>query len=105
MTNIAVVEAICGILDKQRPAAKPRRSLITHVKDRPGHDRRYAIDPSKIERELGWRAQETFESGLERTVTWFLENERWWRPLRDKVYAGERLGLVATESSPSLQTH
>jgi dTDP-glucose 4,6-dehydratase len=96
MRNLAVVERICDLLDQRRPAKTPRRALITHVKDRPGHDRRYAIDPSKIERELGWRPEETFETGLARTVDWYLANEAWWRPLRDKVYGGERLGLVAS---------
>lgn len=94
MENIAVVSAICDALDRRRPAAKPRRSLITYVADRPGHDRRYAIDPTKIETELGWRAQETFASGIERTVDWYLANEAWWRPLRERVYGGGRLGLL-----------
>lgn len=92
--NIDVVGEICGLLDRLRPQAAPYRNLISYVTDRPGHDRRYAIDPAKIENELGWRAQETFESGLERTVTWYLNSEAWWRPLRDKVYSGQRLGLV-----------
>ena len=61
----------------------------------PGHDLRYAIDASKLERDLGWRALETFESGIEKTVRWYLDNEWWWRPLREKVYAGERLGVIA----------
>jgi dTDP-glucose 4,6-dehydratase len=91
--NLDVVERLCDILDEMRPAANPRRSLITFVKDRPGHDRRYAIDPTKIEIELGWRSQETFESGLEKTVRWYLDNEAWWRPLREGVYGGQRLGL------------
>jgi dTDP-glucose 4,6-dehydratase len=93
--NIEVVERICDLLDELRPCSAPRRRLITFVKDRPGHDRRYAIDPSKIETELGWRPEETFETGLAKTVHWYLDNEAWWRPLRDRVYAGERLGLVA----------
>ena len=94
MENIRVVETICDILDKKRPAKSPRRDLITYVADRPGHDRRYAIDPSKIENELGWRAQETFASGIERTVQWYLDNETWWRPLRERIYSGTRLGLI-----------
>jgi dTDP-glucose 4,6-dehydratase len=69
-----------------------RRSLITFVTDRPGHDLRYAIDASRIESELGWRAQETFETGLEKTVQWFLDNQAWWGPIRAKKYSGERLG-------------
>jgi len=92
--NIEVVERICDILDELRPAREPRRKLITYVTDRPGHDRRYAIDPSKIETDLGWRAEETFETGIARTVRWYLDNEAWWRPLRDRVYDGQRLGLV-----------
>ncbi len=92
--NIDVVERICAILDALRPRkAGPYRALISFVADRPGHDLRYAIDATKLERELGWRAEETFETGLEKTVRWYLENEWWWRPLREKVYAGERLGL------------
>lgn len=97
--NLAVVEKICETLDGLRPTARPRRELITFVADRPGHDRRYAIDPTKIEQRLGWRPEETFESGIERTVRWYLDNEAWWRPLRHGVYAGERLGLVSTGGS------
>lgn len=94
-TNLQVVEAICDTLDQLVPVAAPRRNLITFVQDRPGHDQRYAIDATKLERELGWKAQETFDTGLVRTVRWYLENEAWWRPLRDGVYTGERLGLPA----------
>lgn len=94
--NIDVVRAICAILDRLRPVAEPHEKLITFVTDRPGHDHRYAMDATKIETELGWRAVETFDMGIEKTVRWYLENEWWWRPLRDKVYAGERLGLPAT---------
>ncbi|MBL8571943.1 MAG: dTDP-glucose 4,6-dehydratase [Phreatobacter sp.] len=97
--NIDVVRTICAILDRLRPQAAPHEQLITFVTDRPGHDLRYAIDATKLETELGWRAEETFETGIEKTVRWYLDNEWWWRPLRDKVYAGERLGLpVATVS-------
>jgi dTDP-glucose 4,6-dehydratase len=92
-TNLEVVETICDLLDDRRPlGAGRRRELITFVRDRPGHDRRYAIDPGKIERDLEWRAQESFESGLAKTVDWYLENEWWWRPLREQRYAGDRLG-------------
>ncbi|HUE78779.1 MAG TPA: dTDP-glucose 4,6-dehydratase [Sphingomicrobium sp.] len=96
-TNLQVVESICDLLDERRPdpGGKPHRSLIGFVADRPGHDRRYAIDSSKIERELGWRAEESFESGLARTVDWFLENEWWWRPIREQRYRGDRLGNAA----------
>jgi dTDP-glucose 4,6-dehydratase len=93
--NIDVVRRICAILDDLRPVARPHDSLISFVTDRPGHDLRYAIDATKLEHELGWRADETFESGIEKTVRWYLDNEWWWRPLRDKVYAGERLGVIA----------
>jgi dTDP-glucose 4,6-dehydratase len=95
-TNLSVVERICDGLDKLRPRVgePPRRSLIRFVADRPGHDRRYAIDASKLEGELGWRARESFETGIERTIAWYLDTPQWWQPLREKVYAGERLGLV-----------
>ncbi|HKB58595.1 MAG TPA: dTDP-glucose 4,6-dehydratase [Gallionellaceae bacterium] len=76
-TNLQVVKAICAILDELHPAGKPHDRLITYVPDRPGHDQRYAIDAGKIERELGWKPQETFETGLRKTVEWFLTNERW----------------------------
>jgi dTDP-glucose 4,6-dehydratase len=93
-TNLEVVEAICDLLDERRPRAngKRHRELIEFVADRPGHDRRYAIDPARIERELGWAAQESFESGLAKTIDWYLAREDWWRPLREQRYAGERLG-------------
>jgi dTDP-glucose 4,6-dehydratase len=97
--NIDVVRTICAILDRLRPRDEPHEKLITFVTDRPGHDQRYAIDATKLETELGWRAEETFETGIEKTVRWYLDNEWWWRPLRDKVYAGERLGLVAATVS------
>ena len=93
-TNMAVVETICDTLDAKRPRPGGRRyrDLITPVADRPGHDRRYAIDPTKAERELGWAAAETFETGLTRTVDWYLANDWWWQPIREKTYAGTRLG-------------
>lgn len=93
-SNLSVVQGICDSLDRLVPADAARRRLITFVKDRPGHDHRYAIDASKLESELGWRAQEDFDSGLEKTVRWYLDNRAWWEPLRRGVYAGERLGLV-----------
>jgi dTDP-glucose 4,6-dehydratase len=95
--NIDVVRSVCAILDRLRPMKRPYESLIAFVADRPGHDLRYAIDATKLERELGWRALETFDSGVEKTVRWYLDNEWWWRPLREKVYAGERLGVIAEE--------
>lgn len=93
-TNLQVVESICAILDELRPRADGRSysSLITHVADRPGHDLRYAIDPSKLMNELGWRPEERFDSGIRRTVEWYLANDWWWRPLREGRYGGERLG-------------
>lgn len=95
--NLAVVDRICDLMDSMAPEAGPHRRLITFVTDRPGHDRRYAIDASRLERELGWRAREDFASGIEKTVRWYLDNPDWWQPLRKGVYAGERLGLVATQ--------
>lgn len=93
---LSVVESICDILDARRPMpGTRRRSLITFVTDRPGHDRRYAIDPAKAERELGWTPSENFASGLARTVDWYLANRWWWEPIRASTYAGERLGKVA----------
>lgn len=92
-TNLQVVEAICDTLDNLRPASTPRRSLITFVEDRPGHDHRYAIDATRLETELGWQARETFDTGLKKTIQWYLDNPQWWQPLRDTVYAGERLGI------------
>lgn len=95
--NIEVVHTICDLLEELAPN-KPQgvekyRDLITYVKDRPGHDMRYAIDAGKIDRELGWHPQETFESGIRKTVSWYLNNETWWRRVQDGSYAGERLGL------------
>jgi dTDP-glucose 4,6-dehydratase len=93
-SNLQVVEAICDLIDQRlpRPNGTSRRELIEFVADRPGHDRRYAIDPSKIERELGWRAAHEFETGLAETVDWFIANDWWWRPIREGKYRGERLG-------------
>jgi dTDP-glucose 4,6-dehydratase len=92
--NIDVVRRVCTLMDELAPKATPHADLITYVTDRPGHDARYAIDATKLETELGWKARENFDSGIERTVRWYLENEWWWRPLRDGVYAGERLGVL-----------
>ena len=90
--NIDVVRRICSVLDQLAPSNRPRDELIEFVTDRPGHDARYAIDATKLEHELGWRAQENFDTGIEKTVRWYLDNDWWWRPLRER-YAGERLGL------------
>lgn len=90
--NIDVVNRICSALDALRPTGKPYNHLITYVTDRPGHDARYAIDATKLETELGWHAQETFDTGIAKTVTWYLENDWWWGPLRES-YDGERLGI------------
>ena len=93
--NIEVVKTICRILDELRPQAnaQPYESLITFVKDRPGHDLRYAIDAAKIERELGWKPQETFETGIRKTVEWYLNNLEWCRRVQDGSYQRERLGV------------
>ncbi len=92
--NIEVVKTICAILDELKPRADGKKyaEQITFVADRPGHDMRYAIDAGKIERELGWKPAETFETGLRKTVQWYLDNKWWWEPLREK-YQRERLGL------------
>ncbi|MCJ2180614.1 dTDP-glucose 4,6-dehydratase [Novosphingobium album (ex Hu et al. 2023)] len=96
--NIDVVRQICAVLDRMVPGSAPRHELIEFVTDRPGHDARYAIDATKLEEELGWRAQENFETGVEKTVRWYLENEWWWRPLRDS-YDGQRLGLTEPQKA------
>jgi dTDP-glucose 4,6-dehydratase len=95
--NIDVVKAICALVDELAPDAAigPREKLITYVSDRPGHDLRYAIDASKIKRDLGWTPAETFESGLRKTVAWYLENRPWWERVRSGGYQGERLGVIA----------
>jgi dTDP-glucose 4,6-dehydratase len=92
--NIAVVRAICALMDELAPdAIGPRERLITFVADRPGHDLRYAMDARKLREELGWAPQETFESGLHKTVEWYLTNRPWWERIRTQVYRGERLGV------------
>lgn len=94
--NIDVVRLLCRILDElaPNPIVGSREALIRFVADRPGHDQRYAIDASKIERELGWTPQNTFDTGLRRTVQWYLENRNWWERVRSGAYRGERLGLA-----------
>ena len=89
-TNLSVVERICDLMDEFSPREKFHRDLIQFVADRPGHDARYAIDATKAETELGWLAQEDFESGIEKTVKWYLSNRGWWEPLVGKVYKRER---------------
>ena len=91
--NIEVVKQICACLNELRASELRHERFITYVTDRPGHDQRYAIDASKLETDLGWRAQETFETGIKKTVRWYLEHTDWWEPLRNNVYRGERLGL------------
>ncbi len=96
-TNLDVVKAICALLNELVPgnAAGGHEKLITFVADRPGHDLRYAIDPTRISTELGWRPRETFETGLRKTVEWYLANRTWWQRIRSGVYRGERLGVLA----------
>ena len=90
--NIDLVRTICALLDEMKPKAGSYADQITYVTDRPGHDARYAIDPSRIREELGWRPSVTVEEGLRRTVRWYLDNEDWWRPLLARQGVGERLG-------------
>ncbi len=91
--NIDLVRMICGILDRLCPTDRPYADLITFVTDRPGHDQRYAIDPSRIRKELGWRPSVTLEEGLEKTVRWYLDNQNWWQALLDRDGVGTRLGV------------
>lgn len=96
-SNLAVVETIADLLDEVMPSgAGSRRRLISFVGDRPGHDLRYAIDATKIETELGWKAHHSFETGLRETIDWYLANKDWWQPLRAARYAGERLGKASS---------
>jgi len=94
-TNIEVVRQICALLDELAPKSNyvPHEQLITYVTDRPGHDKRYAIDATKIDRELGWKPAETFTSGLRKTVQWYLDNEAWCRRVQDGSYQRQRLGI------------
>ena len=95
LSNLELVNKICEILDRMRPRSGGRYAeLITFVTDRPGHDERYAIDPSRMQRELGWRPSVTIDDGLEFTVRWYLDNETWWRPLLNRKGVGERLGGI-----------
>jgi len=94
-TNLTVVESICDLLDRHAPDHKAgsRRRLINFVKDRPGHDQRYAIDATKLETELGWKASDSFESGIEKTVRWYLDNRDWWQSILSRGYKSARVGL------------
>ena len=92
LTNIDLVKTICALLDERVPSGAPHADLITYVTDRPGHDMRYAIDPTRIRTELGWRPSVTVEEGLAKTVDWYLANEDWWKPLQARHGVGERLG-------------
>ena len=94
-SNIDLVRTICAVLDRLRPKATPYADQITFVTDRPGHDARYAIDPTRLRTELGWRPSVTVEQGLERTVQWYLDNEAWWKPLLSRAGVGTRLGTKA----------
>ena len=100
-TNLGVVERICDLMDRFNPPGASHRRLISFVTDRPGHDQRYAIDASRLEAELGWRAKETFETGIEKTVRWYLDNRQWWESVRRAVYSGERLGLTDERDTPA----
>jgi len=93
-TNIDLVRTICRILDTKRPKAEPYAEQVTFVTDRPGHDLRYAIDPTRIRTELGWRPSVTLEQGLEITVQWYLDNEEWWQALQNRQGVGDRLGTA-----------
>jgi dTDP-glucose 4,6-dehydratase len=94
-TNLQVVESVCDLLDDMAPSKKGKhRCLITFVADRPGHDRRYAIDASKLERKLGWRAEESFETGIEKTVRWYVEEKAWWQAVLARGYEAKRVGLA-----------
>src|SRR5262249_46623570 len=101
-TNLEIVTAICALLDELVPASRRRShaDLITFVTDRPGHDHRYAMDASKLQRELGWSPHETVDSGLRKTVGWYLENSWWWEPIWSGSYRGDRLG--AAQPAPSV---
>lgn len=93
--NIDLVRMLCDALDRRRPGTNPHADLITFVADRPGHDHRYAIDPSRVRDELGWKPAYTLADGLEQTVDWYLQNERWWRALQNRPGVNQRLGKVA----------
>jgi dTDP-glucose 4,6-dehydratase len=103
-SNLAVVTTICDHLDRRLPRKDgTHRDAINFVTDRPGHDFRYAIDPSKIEREIGWRPSRSFEDGLADTIDWYIANEAWWREIRRQGYDGQRLGLGQRQSRDALE--
>jgi len=106
-TNLDVVQSICRLLDDMLPESphRPHRRLISFVTDRPGHDRRYAMDNAKIRRELNWQPQESFDSGLRKTVSWYLANRWWWEPIWAQRYRGERLGLKTSRVSADAPPH
>lgn len=95
-TNLEVVETICAAIDNRRPGPSPRRELIEFVRDRPGHDHRYAVDTSKINAELGWSPSVSFDDGIQATIDWYLDNESWWRPIVEGTYQLERIGSTAS---------
>ncbi|MBT6938530.1 MAG: NAD-dependent epimerase/dehydratase family protein, partial [Candidatus Marinimicrobia bacterium] len=97
--NIDIVNTICSILDELKPRSNGASytELITYVTDRPGHDFRYAIDASKINNNLGWSPTETFETGIRKTIQWYLDNEQWWRNIQDGTYNQERLGTKKSD--------
>lgn len=99
--NIEIVQILCDLLDELKPTDQPRRNLITFVKDRPGHDQRYAIDASKLLNELNWQPVENFESGIRKTVAWYLNNQAWSDRVKDGSYQGQRLGHNTTEDKQS----
>ena len=99
--NIDIVRRICAILDDRRPDRAPHADLIAHVADRPGHDARYAIDPSRISADLGWRPSMTLDAGLKRTVDWYLDNADWWQPLQGREGVGQRLGTNMQDKAAS----
>jgi dTDP-glucose 4,6-dehydratase len=101
-SNIEIVRHLCALLDEALPASphRPHERLIRFVADRPGHDLRYAIDDTKLRTDLGWRPREDLESGLRRTVRWYLDNRAWWEPIRSGVYRGERLGQGGGDATP-----
>ena len=101
LENISVVRRICDRLDERLPDSGERRRLITHVRDRAGHDARYAIDATRIRRELGWRPSRSFDRGLSQTVDWYIENTDWWKRIRAKRYDGRRLGVASEGPDPA----